>query len=210
MVGMDASRRCLRLPAVSASLLAAAVALSPAVSCREAQRPVEYGEPAQYVLATPASFGCGAWYPAAPPERAGLFDVYYGNEGLAPSMDDVQRAVHAGGAIVAHFHLPGFRAILPTAAVPDLGAMLVRSVTDASKLYQEVFVRFLAGTTDTDIVAANGGRVLNVYASLAIVFASLPDSAIPNVRADPRVADVGFNGIMCPAQRGREPVVLPR
>jgi hypothetical protein len=170
---------------------------------------VEYGDPAQYVLATPASFGCGEWYPAAPPERDGLFDIYFGNEGLAPSMDDVQRAVDAGGAIVALFHVPGYRAILPTAAVPGLGAMLVRSVPVAGQMSQEVLILFLGGVTDTMLVVANQGRVLHVYSSLALVFASLPDSALPNVRADPRVADVGFNGIMCPALRGGEPLIVP-
>ena len=193
-------------PGLAALALALCLA---AAACRDALRQVEYGEPAQYVLATPASFACGAWGPAAPRERAGLFDVYFGNEGLAPAAADVRRAVDAGGAIVALFHVPGYRAILPTSAVPGLGAMLVSSVTDAGRMSQEVFIRFLGGVTDTMLVVANQGRVLGVYASLALVFASLPDSALPLVRADPRVADVGFNGIMCPAQQGGKPIVVP-
>jgi hypothetical protein len=191
----------------------AAAILAGVVACADVNGPMQFGDPARYVLATPASFLCRQWYPARPAAEYGLFDVYYARQDTAPPADAIDLVVRAGGAVVAPFHLDGLRAILPIGAVPYLQANVARSVTDPAMLYHEVLIGFV-GAPDSALVTAHGGRVLHVYDITPFVYASVPDSALPALRADPRVTAVEFNGIMClddalvPEGPGQPPVIV--
>ncbi len=190
----------------------APVILAGVVACADVNGPTQFGDPAQYVLAIPVSYACSGWYPARPSAQFGLFDIYYPRQDTAPSADALDLVVRAGGAVVAPFHLDGLRAILPIAVVPYLQANVARSVTDPARMYHEVFIGFV-GTPDTSLVAAAGGRTLGVF-DLGWIYASVPDSALPTLRGDPRVTAVEFIVIACaevvsePPGLGQPPVIV--
>ena len=187
----------------------APVILAGVLACADVNGPTHFGDPAQYVLASPVSYSCGGWYPARPAAEYGLFDIYFPREDTAPPADALDLVVRAGGAVVAPFRLDGLRAILPIAVVPYLQFNFARSVTDPARLYHEVLIGFV-GTPDTSLVVAVGGRTLAVFTDIGWIYASVPDSALPALRADPRVTAVELNGAGCAdvVSEGQPPVIV--
>jgi hypothetical protein len=135
------------------------------------------------------------WYPERPKAANALFDVFLG------SRDAI---LASGGQIVHEFNLPVIRAHLPVSAVPTLQANFVQSVEGSPNEFtlSEIVVGFLqpSSTDDADFLLNLGAAsVAEIYpGSSSYLVRSMPDEAIPAIRANSRVRYVELNLVACP------------
>jgi len=137
----------------------------------------------------------GGWHPERPKATNALFDVFLG------SRDAI---LASGGQIVHEFNLPVIRAHLPVSAVPTLQANFVQSVEGSPNEFtlSEIVVGFLqpSSTDDADFLLSLGAAsVAEGYpGSSSYLVKSMPDEAIPAIRANSRVRYVELNLVACP------------
>lgn len=167
------------------------------------------GDPAQFELG-PATYACDAWHPAPPaaPEAWGLFDVHVGRRGPEapddrPLPEHLDHIREHHGRVVHEFNVPWVRVILQVGAVPELSAGVVVAVTDADRLSVDVTVQWDFAATDAQLeyIRTLGGVIENDYPAYLYgasrISATVPDSAIPLIRALDGVSYVEAHGIGC-------------
>jgi hypothetical protein len=146
------------------------------------------GDPAQFLLASPATFVCGGWRPARPIEALGLFDIYFSSSPATSakpaSSASVRRLAAIGGTVVKRFHVNGVRAILPIAAAATLDARALLAVRDVELIEHQVDLGFTT-SGKVGVILANGGRVVWMGTTIPDFFAIVPDAAIPRLWRDP-------------------------
>lgn len=167
------------------------------------------GDPAQFELG-PALYACDRWSPGTPgaPHRWGLFDLHFGRRGLddpndRPLPEHLAEIRQHNGRVLHEFNVPRVRAILQVGAVPELSAGVVVAVTDADRLSVDVSVQWDFAATDAQLeyIRTLGGVIENDYPAYLYgasrISATVPDSAIPLIRALDGVSYVEAHGIGC-------------
>jgi hypothetical protein len=152
-----------------------------AAACESALGP-DRGDPAQFTFSEAIAYKCGSWSTAtAPSQSLGLFDVYFKSSLAAgiepPSRQDLERIVRFQGTIVQPFQVNGVRAILPVAAVPQLGAPAVLGVVQPNVLEHSVSLGFDEMGEGWRIYV-HGGRIAWQASLTPDFFAVVPDTGI--------------------------------
>jgi hypothetical protein len=154
------------------------------------------GAPEQFLLASPATFVCGNWQPAAPLEALGLFDVYFRSSldksAHPAASEDLRQLVAAGATVVSRFRVNGVRAILPVSAASAIDARALIAVRNVAITEHPVGVGFTVSGKSGVILAA-GGRILWAASTIPDFLAIVPDAAVPQIWRDPDLRFLELN-----------------
>jgi hypothetical protein len=135
-----------------------------------------------------------------------------GNKNRVPTAEDVRAVEAAGGRVVHRFHVAVLRAVLDTAAVrglmrgSDAIADQANAVVDPAdfRVATQVFYTRALTAADEHALASVGGERIG-RAPIPVLYAVLPDSAIPRAARLPGVAFVRAVAVGC-ASVGARPL----
>jgi hypothetical protein len=157
-------------------------------------------------------FVCGRWSPHDPGAGVALLDFLTLGEapGGGPTDAAVGAITGAGGQIIYEFHVPMVRALVDLPRVPSLLGGLynpstvlaaARTVNDQYRFDASLIVMLTHPVSEEDIrsVQALGATVTNIFRGFAGYAVTIPDAAIPALRALARVKRLELNGYGCPA-----------
>jgi hypothetical protein len=137
---------------------------------------------------------CGGWDPFEPPATTVLMDILP-RMPLAEAVAELERI---GARIVHVWHLSIVRAELPPSAVASL-AYDARRRQEHDPLEWSVFVGLDRPPTPADTLRLReeGGHGFRLFSSISAISGTLPDAAIPRVRAWDEVTSILPNFRLC-------------
>lgn len=179
------------------SFLRPSLLLFIAGACSEDPVSPDVTNPARYVFNSSVAFRCSVWQPTRPTVTLGLFDVFFAEQGEAPTQAKIDAIKAAGGAVVHSFQLNGMRVIASPEAVSQLGADEVVGVRNTAVLTVHVGVG-LSDPSAVVVFTTLGGTVEYVTNSAPhALIGSIPDASLPDLRASSRIRYVEWSGPVC-------------
>ena len=159
------------------------------------------GNPAQYAFAAPVEYACGRWAPSTPSVSLGLFDLVIHRDSAIAFGDPItkserQRLISAGATIVHAFQVDQVRVIMSPTAVANYGVNWARGVVGNPGTEVWVSIGF-RGAPNPQLITVVGGTVLQVLIPTNIIFATVPDEAIPSLRRQSSILWVEGNLMGC-------------